>query len=106
MAKEKLKRVVRSGNLSPEEAARDREIRRQVQQEFPPARLQSPPAPDSLSERLKQAIEQSDCSVAQISKDAGVSQIMVAQFLSGQRDIRMTTADKLASALGLKLTVG
>jgi hypothetical protein len=32
-----------------------------------------------------------------------VAQIVVARFLSGERDIRMATADKLAETLGLKL---
>ena len=39
----------------------------------------------------------------QIAQDAGVSQIVLSRFLSGERDIRMATADKLAEALGLKL---
>ncbi len=106
MDEENLQRVIRSRNLTREEAARDEQIRRKVQQEFPPARSLSPPAPDSISETLKRAIKNSDRSVYQISKDAGVSHTMVDQFLSGRRDIRMTTADRLASVLGLRLTVG
>jgi transcriptional regulator with XRE-family HTH domain len=39
----------------------------------------------------------------QIARDAGVSQIVVSQFPSGERDIRVATADKMAEALGLKL---
>jgi len=31
---------------------------------------------------------------------------MVSEFLSGQRDIRVATADRLASVLGLRLSVG
>jgi len=42
----------------------------------------------------------------QIAQDAGVSQIVVSRFLSGERDIRLATADKLAEALGLKLSTG
>ena len=41
-----------------------------------------------------------------MAKAAGVSQIVISRFLSGERDIRMATADKLAGALGLKLGVG
>jgi hypothetical protein len=106
MGEGQLKRVIRSGNLTPEEVARDAEIRRQVQEEFPPARSPSPASPDSISETLKRAIKESHRSVDQISKDAGVSRSMVAQFLSGGRDIPVAVADKLASVLGLKLTVG
>ena len=39
----------------------------------------------------------------QLAKEAGVSQIMVSRFLSGKRDIRLATADRLAHVLGLKL---
>jgi len=106
MGKRKLQRVVRSGHLTPEEVAKDAEIRRQVQEEFPPARPLSPAAPDSMSESLRRAIERSDRSLHEIAREAGVSETMVSQFLSGQRDIRMATADRLANVLGLKLTVG
>jgi len=106
MAKRQLQRVFRTERRTAEEVARDKEIRRKVQQEFPPARPVSPPAPDSLSEALRHAIRESERSVYQISKEAGISQIMVSRFLSGERDIRMATADKLAGVLGLKLTVG
>jgi plasmid maintenance system antidote protein VapI len=39
----------------------------------------------------------------QIAQAAGVSQIVISRFISGERDIRMATADKLAEALGLTL---
>lgn len=101
MAKKKRKRVVRSGRLSAEHAARDREVRRKIQDEFPPAPEQ--PIPNSLSEALKRAIQESEMTVYQIAKEARVSQIIISRFLSGERDIRMATADKLANALGLEL---
>ena len=101
MDKKKLKRVIRSGKLSKDQIAKDREIRRKVQEEFPPA--PTPPIPQPISESLKRAIEESDLSVYEIAKRAHVSQIMISRFLSGERDIRMATADKLANVLGLKL---
>jgi hypothetical protein len=39
----------------------------------------------------------------QIAQEASVSQIVLSRFLSGERDIRMATADKLARVLGLGL---
>jgi len=98
----KIERVFRQRRLSAEEVARDEEVRRQVQAEFPPA----PPtgsAAGPLSQALKDALRASDKSMYQIAQEAGVSQIVVSRFLSGERDIRMATADKLAEALGLKL---
>ncbi len=100
MERKKLTRKTRTTPVTPEEFARDEERRRQVQAEFPPAE----PAPleqGALSEMLKGAIQSSSKSIYQICKEAEVSQIVVSRFLSGQRDIRLATADRLAKALGL-----
>jgi plasmid maintenance system antidote protein VapI len=70
--------------------------------EFPP----SSPAIGPLSVSLKRAIEKSPKSIYQLAKEAGISQIMVSGFLAGERDIRLTTADRLAKALGMKLIAG
>ena len=98
----KIERVFRTERVSAEQAARDAEVRRQVQAEFPPAKP-SGHTSGRLSQALKDALRASDKSLYQIAQDAGVSQIVVSRFLSGERDIRMATADKLAEALGLKL---
>ena len=104
MGKNKVIRVFRSRRLTPDEIAEDQELRRKIQAEFPPAPPE--PIPDPLSETLKNAIQQSEMSVYQIAKKSRVSQIIISRFLSGERDIRMATADKLANALGLKLVAG
>jgi DNA-binding phage protein len=98
----KIERVFREGRLSAEEVARDEEVRRKVQAEFPPAAA-STSVSGRLSQALRDALRASDKSMYQIAKDAGVSQIVLSRFVSGERDIRMATADKLAEALGLKL---
>jgi hypothetical protein len=98
----KIERIFRKGRRSPEEVARDEEVRRKVQAEYPPAEPDGG-TPGRLSEALRDALRASDKSVYQIAQDAGVSQIVVSRFLSGERDIRMATADRLATALGLKL---
>lgn len=95
------KQVFRSRKLTPEEIAHDDEIRRKVQAEFPPSPTTS--VAGCLSDALKEAIRGSGKSVYQIANDAGISQIVISRFLSGERDIRMATADRLAKALGLKL---
>jgi ribosome-binding protein aMBF1 (putative translation factor) len=103
MAQRKLERIVRTRKLTPEEVARDREIRRKVQEEFPPVERHLLTGPSSLSEALRKAIRGSGRSVYQIAKESDVSQIVISRFLSGERDIRMATADKLAEALGITL---
>ena len=101
MGKKIIKRMYRSGKLSAEQAARDEEIRRKVKAEFPPleADLSSP----VLSDPLKKAIARSQKSPSQLAKEANVSQVVLTQFLTGQRDLRLATAEKLAHVLGLKL---
>jgi transcriptional regulator with XRE-family HTH domain len=101
MTKKVWKRVFRRRKLTPAEIARDRKLRELIQAEFPPHRR--PEIPRSLSYSLKKAMKQSTKSSYQIAKEAGVSQIMVSRFLSGERDIRLATADRLAHVLGLKL---
>jgi hypothetical protein len=103
MNDKKLERVFRSGKLTTEEVARDEEIRRQVEQEFPPAQMSSHVGSGALSTALREAIRGSGQTVYQIAKAANVSQIVVSRFLSGERDIRMETADRLAEVLGLKI---
>lgn len=98
----KIERVFREGRLTAEEAARDEEVRRQVRAEFPPAAPRGGAA-GRLSQALRDALRASAKPTDQIAQDAGVSPIVVSRFLSGERDIHMTTADKLAETLGLKL---
>ena len=97
-----IERVFREGRLSAEEVARDEEVRRKVQAEFP-ATVPSSSLSGRLSQALRDALRASDKSMYQIAQEAGVSQIVVSRFISGEGDIRMGTADKLAEALGLKL---
>jgi DNA-binding phage protein len=101
MAKKVWKRVIRQGKLTAEQAARDRHLRRLIEAEFPPTSTRA--IPGSLSASLKKAMKRSPKTAYQLAKEAGVSQIMVSRFLSGKRDIRLATADRLAHALGLKL---
>ena len=99
MERKKLTRKTRTTPITPEQFARDEQMREKIQNEFPP--LEPAAEAGGLSELLKHAIQSSGKSVYQICKDAGVSQIVVSRFLSGERDIRLATADRLAKALGL-----
>jgi transcriptional regulator with XRE-family HTH domain len=98
------KRTFRAGKMTPAEAARDRKLRGLIQAEFPP--LVRPPIPRSLSAGLKKAMKHSRKTSYQLAREAGLSPILVSRFLSGQRDIRLATADRLAHVLGLKLIAG
>jgi hypothetical protein len=100
----KLIRSIRSRLLSAEESARDQMVRKAVSGEFPPRRAAAPSQPAAFSEMLKQAIRDSGRSVESVASDAGLSPALLAGFMAGDRDIHMTTADKLARALGLEVT--
>ena len=104
MAKKVWKRVFRAGKLTPAQVARDQKLRSLIQAEFPP--LARRPIPRSLSASLKKALKQSQKTSYQLAKEAGLSPILVSRFLSGKRDIRLATADRLAYVLGLKLVAG
>lgn len=56
-----------------------------------------------LTQTLKAAIKASGLSHYRIAKDAGVTPAMIDRFMSGERDLRLTTASKLAQALKLEL---
>ena len=101
MEKKRFKRMHRSGKLTNDEAARDEALRRKVQLEFPP--LETKSASFALSDPLKEAIANCEKTVPQLAKAANVSEVVLKQFLAGERDLRLATAEKLAHALGLKL---
>jgi hypothetical protein len=66
------------------------------------------PAPRSLSRhtlsgQLRDVIESRGLSAYALGKLAEVDPGVVSRFLTGERDIRMETADRLAVALGLRL---
>ena len=58
-----------------------------------------------LSAALKAAIEKSGLSNYAISQLSGVSQSVLNRFTSGERDITLSTAGKIAAALGAELRV-
>src|SRR5947209_6471631 len=102
MERKEFKRVTRPTRLTPAEAARDRDLRQKIMAEFPPA---EPPRPadGAISDALRAAVKASPKSVYQLCKESGISQIVISRFLSGERDIRLATADRLAQALGISV---
>lgn len=55
-----------------------------------------------LADTLREAIEKCGLSALALSKETGVSQPRITEFLRG-KDIRLATAQKLAKYLGLEL---
>lgn len=53
--------------------------------------------PAALSDQLRAAIRGSGMSVHAIAKASGVAHPVILRFLSGERDLRLATAEKLAA---------
>jgi plasmid maintenance system antidote protein VapI len=56
-----------------------------------------------IEQQLRQAIETCGMSRYRLSKITGVSDGVLANFCTGKRSLTLTTAAKLAKALGLEL---
>jgi transcriptional regulator with XRE-family HTH domain len=59
---------------------------------------------EPLPAKLRAAIRNSGTTVYRVAQESGVSHPVILRFLSGERDIRLATAEKLAAALGLQLS--
>lgn len=59
--------------------------------------------PSILSEQLKAEIRDSGLSHYRIAMDAGIRPEQIDRFMSGERDLRLESASKLAAVLGLEL---
>lgn len=59
--------------------------------------------PAGIDTQLREAIVASNLTAYRLATDAGIRPEIVARFVSGERDIRMATAAKIAMALGLAL---
>lgn len=67
------------------------------------ARKKAQAPPNGLGARLREIIRGRGLTAYAVGQMAGVDPGVVQRFLTGQRDIRLETADRIASGLGLKL---
>ena len=56
-----------------------------------------------LAEQLRCAIRKSGMSIYQLSKESGVTHPTILRFMSGQTDMRLSRAEKIAKVLGFSL---
>jgi hypothetical protein len=101
---DKLQRAFRDRPLTSEEAATDEAIRQQLVAEFPPQERSYSSGASIFSEALRNAIRNSGRTLQDLAKEAGFSETLLSSFLAGQRDIHMTTADRLATILHLEVS--
>lgn len=56
-----------------------------------------------MAETLRKAIEDSGETVAAVSRGAGIAQPVLHRFVTGERDLTLRTAEKLAAYFKLEL---
>lgn len=100
----KLEREFRDRKLTEAEASADHEVRSKVQAEFPPSHSPSLSQPSLLSELIRQSIRDCTKSIEALAEESGVSPVLLTRFVSGECDIHLATADRLAGVLGLEVT--
>ena len=57
----------------------------------------------TMADQLRKAIKSSGMTVNAIAVEAGIPQPVLYRFVSGERDLTMRTAQKLADYFGLEL---
>lgn len=111
-----MKRITRNRPLTPEEAAKYRSIRAQVEQEKPQivARIRAQlgerrrralaqSAGESLGKRIRAVRESMGMSQISLSAAAEISQGYLSQLESDEREPTLSIAARLAHALGVSL---
>lgn len=57
----------------------------------------------SFAEQIRATTEARGLTAYALARDSGVNSAVVGRFLKGDRDVTLTTAEKLCRALGLEL---
>ncbi len=106
MNKRQAKRVIRE--LTPAEKERLEKYRDEVARELPELEARDQMRKDAreestLSGELRRAVHESELSLAEIATRAGITPIMLDDFLTGERTLRSDVMDRLAGVLGCEL---
>jgi hypothetical protein len=89
------------------EIERDRKL---IEQELPELadrddRMREAADEDTLSGHLRRAIHQSRRPLRDIAREAGVTSIVLCDFLEGERTLRSDVLDRLAQAVGVTISL-
>jgi len=107
MSQPRAHRIARE--LTPSEQERLAVYRRQIAEELPELQARDQMRKDArqeatLSGELRQAIHQSDLPLAEIATRAGITPMVLDDFLTGERTLRSDVMDRLTSVLGYELS--
>ena len=67
--------------------------------------MADPKLPESAAETLRRKILTSKPPLREIARESGVSAGVLSRFARGQRDVRLSTAERIADALGTRLRI-
>jgi hypothetical protein len=102
MAQKKFQRIVRSATA--EERKRHAEIRRRVQQEFPPATgAHRHEAPPGIPAQLRRAREAKGLTWYAVAKLAGIPNSNTVRDIEYGHDAKLSNIQSVAKVLGLRL---
>ncbi len=95
--------------LTPDEKARLEKSRTAVADELSELVAQGQLLKDAAEEKtfsgaLRRAIHASDLSIDQVAEKAGISMLVLGEFLTGERTLRSDVIDRLAIVLECNLT--
>lgn len=107
MLQRSAKRISRE--LTPAEQERLAKYRGQVAEELPDLQARDQMRKDArqentLSGELRRTIHESDLSLAEIATRAGITPIVLDDFLTGERTLRSDVIDRLTIVLGYELS--
>ena len=102
MAK-KSRRVFGTGRVSPAEAGRLNEIRKQAIVEFPPDPSRPRPAQTGIAAQIRAAREAQGLSWYAVAKLASIPNPATIRDIEYGRDAKLSNIEAVATALGLKL---
>jgi hypothetical protein len=102
MPEKRFKRIVRPA--TPEERERHANLRRTIEQEFPPAQGAGRPAsPPGIPAQIRQAREAQGLTWYAVAKRAGIPNANTVRDIEYGRDAQLSTVQAVARALGLRL---
>jgi len=106
MNKRQANRISRE--LTSAEEQRLAQYRTQIASEIPDLQARDQMRKDArdeatLSGELRRAIHESEWSLAEIATRAGITPVMLDDFLTGERTLRSDVMDRLAGTLGYEL---
>ena len=107
MDKREARRITRQ--LSPAEEARVRREREQIAGELPEMAARDQMRKEAreeatLSGQLRRAVHASELSLSAIAAAAGITPLLLDEFLTGERTLRSDVIDRLGNVLGCQLS--